>query len=108
MRQLAHFLEKRLPGNPKVIVVNKPGAGGVLAANGFYARTKGDGKTMGMFTGFALKMVLKEPSIRFDINKMNLLSIQSTNQVILISKETGIKTASDLLSFKKPLIVGTS
>lgn len=108
VRQLAPFLEKRLPGNPTVIIVNKPGAGGVLAANSFYATTKGDGKTIGMFTGFALKLVLKDPSIRFDINKMDLLGIQSTNQVTLVSKDTGIKNVSDLLSYKKPLIVGTS
>jgi putative tricarboxylic transport membrane protein len=108
VRQLAPFLEKRLPGNPTVIVINKPGAGGVLAANSFYNTTKGDGTTIGMFTGFALKMVLKESSIRFDINKMNLLGIQSTNQVTLVSKDTGIETAADLVAFKKQLIVGTS
>ena len=108
MRQLAPFLEKQLPGNPTVIVINKPGAGGVLAANSFYQTAKGDGKTIGMFTGFALKWVLKDPSIRFDIDKMHLLGIQSTNQVTLVSKETGINTAADLLNVKEPLIVGTS
>ncbi len=107
-RSLVPFLEKRLPGNPTVIVVNKPGAGGVLAANSFYKTTKGDGKTIGMFTGFALKLVLNDKSIRFDIDKMPLLGIQSTNQVILVSKATGIKTAGDLLKVKEPLIVGTS
>jgi len=107
-RQVAPFLEKRLPGNPTVIVVNKPGAGGILAANSFYKTTKGDGKTIGMFTGFALKVALKDKSIHFDIDKMHLLGIQSTNQVTLVSKETGIKTAADLLNVKEPLIVGTS
>lgn len=108
VRQLAPFLEKRLPGNPTVIIVNKPGAGGVLAANSFYKTTKGDGKTIGMFTGFALKLVLNDKSIHFDIDKMHLLGIQSTNQVTLVSKATGIKTAGDLLKVKEPLIVGTS
>lgn len=108
MRQLAPFLEKHLPGNPTVIVVNKPGAGGILAANSFYKTAKGDGKTIGMFTGFALKVALKDKSVRFDISKMHLLGIQATNQVTLIRKETGVKTAADLLKVKEPLIVGTS
>lgn len=108
VRQLAPVLSKFLPGNPTVVIINKPGAGGVLAANSFYKTTKGDGKTIGMFTGFALKLALKDKSIRFDIDKMNLLGIQSTNQVMLVGKETGVKTVEDLLKVKEPLIVGTS
>ncbi|MBN2059476.1 MAG: hypothetical protein JW882_03570 [Deltaproteobacteria bacterium] len=108
MRQLAPFLEKHLPGNPTVIVLNKEGAGGLLAANSFYKTTKGDGKTIGMFTGFTLPLVLQDSAVQFDINKMHLLGIESTNQVMLVSKETGIETAADLLKVKSPLIVGTS
>jgi len=108
MRQLAPHLQKHLPGNPTIIVVNKPGAGGILAANSFYQTAKGDGKTIGMFTGFALRVALKDKSVRFDINEMHLLGIQPTNQVTLLHKNTGVTTAADLLSVKEPLIVGTS
>lgn len=108
MRQLAPYLKKHLPGKPTIIVVNKPGAGGIKAANSFYQTTKGNGKTIGMFTGVTLKVALKDKSVRFDINKMHLLGIQPTNQVTLLHKNTGVMTAADLLSVKEPLIVGTS
>jgi tripartite-type tricarboxylate transporter receptor subunit TctC len=108
MRQLKPFLESHLPGKPTVAIINKPGAGGILAVNSFYQTAKGDGKTIGMFTGVTLKVAIKDKSVRFDINKMHLLGIQPTNQVTLLHKDTGVKTPADLLKVKKALLVGTS
>ena len=34
-RALPPFMEKYLPGNPKILVVNKPGAGGIVGGNYF-------------------------------------------------------------------------
>ena len=37
-RALQPFMEKHLPGNPKILVVNKPGAGGIVGADSMTAR----------------------------------------------------------------------
>jgi tripartite-type tricarboxylate transporter receptor subunit TctC len=39
------FLQQHLPGNPKVVVLNKPGGGSILGANYFQSQ-KGDGLTL--------------------------------------------------------------
>ena len=42
-RALQPFMEKHLPGNPKILVVNKPGAGGIVGGNYFESNAKKDG-----------------------------------------------------------------
>jgi putative tricarboxylic transport membrane protein len=45
-RLIAPFLTKYLPGNPNVIVENRPGADGVVALNYFVTQVKPDGLTV--------------------------------------------------------------
>ncbi|MDH3704225.1 MAG: tricarboxylate transporter, partial [Alphaproteobacteria bacterium] len=42
-RFMLPYFQKYLPGNPKILVVNKPGAGGILGGNYFEQRAKKDG-----------------------------------------------------------------
>ena len=42
-RFMQPFLEKHLPGKPKLLIVNKPGAGGIVGGNYFQQRSKKDG-----------------------------------------------------------------
>ena len=39
------FLQQYLPGNPKVVVLNKPGGSSILGAN-YFQKQKGDGLTL--------------------------------------------------------------
>lgn len=45
-RTLGQFLVAHLPGAPKLVVINQPGAEGVIALNSFYMRAKPDGLTV--------------------------------------------------------------
>jgi len=47
-RVLARHLSKHIPGNPRMIVQNMPGAGGVLMTTYLYNRAKPDGLTFGV------------------------------------------------------------
>ena len=42
-RTLARHLPKHIPGNPRILVQNKPGAGGIVAANYIYNVAPQDG-----------------------------------------------------------------
>ena len=42
-RTLARHLPKHIPGNPRILVQNKPGAGGIVSANYIYNVAKQDG-----------------------------------------------------------------
>ncbi len=108
VRQVRPFLQKHLPGNPTVFIENNPGAGGILAVNRFYQAAPTDGTAAGMFTGFPLRYALDDEAILFDIDEMQLLGVQPTNQVTLIAESVGINEPRDLLEVKEPLLVGTS
>src|SRR5215470_18356833 len=53
-RLIARHLERHIPGKPTVLVVNKPGAGGMIAANELYNRSKPDGLWMSTMNTGAL------------------------------------------------------
>jgi tripartite-type tricarboxylate transporter receptor subunit TctC len=42
-RFLQQYMQKYLPGNPRILVINKPGAGGILGTNHFQQRATKDG-----------------------------------------------------------------
>ena len=44
-RLIARHIERHLPGKPRIDVANKPGAGGMIAANELYNLNKPDGLT---------------------------------------------------------------
>ena len=46
-RTAARHIGKYIPGNPKIVVKNMPGASGMVAANWLYNIAKKDGLTMG-------------------------------------------------------------
>ena len=46
-RTVARHLPNHIPGKPRVIVQNKPGAGGVVAANYIYGVARQDGSVIG-------------------------------------------------------------
>ncbi|MDD9926319.1 MAG: tripartite tricarboxylate transporter substrate-binding protein [Rhodospirillaceae bacterium] len=67
-RALQPFMEKHLPGNPKILVVNKPGAGGIVGGNYFESNAKKDGTwVMALSTSTILNYILADPRVKFDI-----------------------------------------
>jgi len=69
-RLFARHLERHIPGKPTVLVVNKPGAGGMIAANELYNRSKPDGLTMStMNTGALFGIATGNDALKFDLQK---------------------------------------
>jgi tripartite-type tricarboxylate transporter receptor subunit TctC len=55
-RMLARYMPKYLPGNPTMVVVNMPGAGGIIAANHLFNIAEKDGTVIGTLNRFAAVM----------------------------------------------------
>lgn len=69
-RLIARHLERHIPGKPTVLVVNKPGAGGMIAANELYNRSKPDGLWMStMNTGALFGIATGNDALKFDLTK---------------------------------------
>jgi tripartite-type tricarboxylate transporter receptor subunit TctC len=69
-RLIAKHLERYIPGKPTVLVINKPGAGGMIAVNELYNVKKPDGLTMStMNTGALFGLATGNDALKFDLQK---------------------------------------
>jgi tripartite-type tricarboxylate transporter receptor subunit TctC len=104
----APFLSEYIPGKPKVIVQNMPGAGGIRAMNYLMEKAPKDGTTIGLVhSSVPFAPLYGLEGANFDPRKMNWLGSINTASGICVSWHTsGIKTWDDLMN--KEYVVGTS
>jgi tripartite-type tricarboxylate transporter receptor subunit TctC len=107
-RTLARHLGRNIPGNPKILVQNRPGAGGIVATNYINNVAKQDGSFIGAVqrtVPFDQIMGFKGP--KFDPVKMHWLgSVTNEAGVIVVTKKAKVKKLEDV--FKHPLIAGST
>ncbi len=104
-RQFAPFMKTYLPGNPTIIIENRPGAGGAVGANYVYAQAKPDGLTIGFLVGVVTQGLIGGENIRFDPAKFLWVGAVSQTQVLLAAKELNLSSFRDLLKPAKPLVM---
>ena len=81
-RFLAEFMSKHIPGNPAIVVQNRPGAGSRTAAAHIYSVAPKDGLHMGLTLNMLpLFQVLDGKAARYDMTKVNWIG----NMVDLVS-----------------------
>jgi tripartite-type tricarboxylate transporter receptor subunit TctC len=67
-RLMAPYFEKYLPGNPTILVVNRPGGGGLTGVNYYDATAKPDGLTvLALSTSALSNYMLGDERARFDM-----------------------------------------
>lgn len=95
-RGIAPLLSKYLPNNPTILLVNKPGAGGIVAAQYLWSR-KPDGYTFGLWNGVALVLAQKTLKVKYDMRKVSWLGRANTEvPVTAVPKGGRYKTWEDL------------
>ncbi|MBV7393081.1 hypothetical protein [Mameliella sediminis] len=92
-RVLAAKLSENLPGNPDIIVLNKPGGGSVTASNDFHANAPADGTTLIMAsTSTFLPALLGASVAKYDPNEWVAVSGFARGATMFgISKQIGAK-----------------
>ena len=69
-RVIARHIERYIPGKPRIDVANKPGAGGMIAANELYNLKKPDGLSISTLnTGSLFATATGNEAIKFDLQK---------------------------------------
>jgi tripartite-type tricarboxylate transporter receptor subunit TctC len=99
VKALVPFLEKYIPGNPKIVMEYMPGGGSRKAANYLYRTARPDGLTIGnLSAGMVSLAVLGESGILYDIDKFFYLgSPYSTYHAVFLSrKQAGLDTIGKL------------
>lgn len=105
-RTLIPYLEKHIPGNPSIDVINKPGASSMIAANYTAQAIKNDGFAIGSMNAVAMnKAAGGDPSARFDLREMKMIGAHKLTRVV-IAKKDGITGIDDLLGGGTELVMG--
>ncbi|WP_322044054.1 hypothetical protein [Paraburkholderia sp. J67] len=107
-RQFARFFVKYIPGQPRAVVMNVIGAGGMVAAASLQSRQPNDGTVIGFLQRNNLYLpLLDERQNRFDPRKVRWLgSLDKVEYCIVAMTRAGATRSADL--FKKKLYIGAT
>ena len=91
-RIFARYVRKYLPGNPRLIVQNMPGAGGIIATSYLAKRASHDGFTIGAtYNSVAMNQRIGLTGVHYDARKfIPVGSVESLSQVILVRRDLPI------------------
>lgn len=105
---LERHMEKVIPGNPRIVVMSMPGAGGLRLVNYMYNAAPKDGTTLGlMLATLALAPRYGLEGAQFDATKFNFIGSLNSAAGQCVSWHTSpIKTWQDML--EKEFLVGAT
>ncbi len=107
-RVASAWLPRYIPGNPKIIVRNMPGAGGAKAANFLYQQGSKDGLTIGMISqASALQQVIQDPAVEYDVRRFTWLGRMTPIVEVTVTWHTSpVKTIQDAM--KRETVLGAT
>ena len=104
-RLVSRYLPKYIPGRPKFIVLNMPGAGGRIALNHASNIAKRDGLTWIVIPTSPNAFQILDKNRKFDLTEMIYLRGSSEPGATVIRDITGVKEPADLLKIDPKLLV---
>jgi len=101
-RLIARHMVKYIPGKPNMIVINLPGAGGIVAANYMMNRAKKGGIEFAILSReVAISQRTRETGVNYDVRKLIALgSAAASTSVMVMSKDHPVKTLAQLKAYK--------
>jgi tripartite-type tricarboxylate transporter receptor subunit TctC len=107
-REIAKYLGRHIPGNPRIVVSNMPGAGGIVAMNYFYRNAPKDGTFIGgMQNNTPFEPLLGTKEAQYDATKFNWLGSPSAEVgLIAVWRNVPVNSIADLK--KREITVGSS
>ena len=103
-RVIARHLPRLIEGNPRVVVKNMPGAGGLMAVNYIGEIAKPNGLTVSNFSGGYTYQILKDPALRVDLTKNPWIAGVGGTSIIYARKDTkpGLNKPIDIWKVTNP------
>jgi tripartite-type tricarboxylate transporter receptor subunit TctC len=105
-RTLAHHLARHIPGQPSIIVQNKPGASSIVAANYVYEIAPKDGTIIAAAQRpIPFQTLFGDTGVRFDVRKMQWLGSTTNELGVVVAWHTAPQqTFADL--YKSEMVIG--
>jgi tripartite-type tricarboxylate transporter receptor subunit TctC len=109
-RLVARHIGRHIPGTPTVIVVNMPGAGGLVAANHLFNAAPKDGTVIGLFHEAQVMNQLTEgEGVQFDLLKFNWLgSSYDDPNVCIVRSDAAVTGFQGLIGRAEPIAIGAT
>jgi tripartite-type tricarboxylate transporter receptor subunit TctC len=107
-RTLARYLSRHIPGTPRIVVTNMPGAGGISATNYLYRGAPKDGTFIGSVqNNLPFEPLLGTREAIYDPTKFNWLGSPSIEVgLVVVWKTAPVNTIEDLK--QREITVGSS
>ena len=107
-RTLAKHIGRHIPGNPPVVPVNMPGAGGLKMTNYIYNAAPKDGTSFGNPNGgILLEPLLGGQGANFDATKLSWIGSPDRDTTVCVARrDAEVQSVDDLRT--KELIVGST
>lgn len=103
-RMLAPHLEKSLPGKPEIIVLNRPGAGGISGANYYDSKAPKDGTMIfALSISTAMNYAFGDPRIKFKLEDYHPVLNSPRSSTQYVRKDLGLADIKDLKGKLKKL-----
>ena len=107
-RTVAKYLGNHLPGSPRIIVQNMPGAGGIVAMNYLYTTAPKDGTMIAAVdNNTPVEPLLGTPEAKYDSTRFNWLGSPTSEVGLVIVWHTAPVNSIDDLK-KREISVGSS
>lgn len=105
-RIFAYFLPTYVPGNPKVVVRNQPGAAGAIGNNIFYASGNPDGLHLVMNASSSVALQLRSRDIvKYDLTHFKHIGHVNRGGNLLMIRKATLKRLNDPKA--EPVVCGT-
>ena len=108
-RAVAPFMAKHIPGNPRVVIQNMDGGGGMTAANFVYEKARPDGLTLSTGPWNSMGALTKAPGVRIDYTKMSFIGgfpEPLVNYARTDVLKGGLKSPLDIVKATSPTVAG--
>jgi tripartite-type tricarboxylate transporter receptor subunit TctC len=98
-RVIAKYFGKYVPGNPNVIVENRPGAGGLVATNYLANQAPKDGTViLNVGASSMLKQLAGDKGVEYDVTKFQYLGAPfSDHNILTVRKSSGFTRLEEIL-----------
>jgi len=109
-RLVARHLGQHLPGNPRVIVQNMPGGGGLIAPNYLYNVAKQDGTVLSSLgRNIYVDQMVGTEGVKFDLNKVRWIGNETEDTTLgYMLTNTPYTSIEAIRSAKRPPNIGYS
>src|SRR5262245_8586183 len=103
----AEAYSRHIPGNPKVLPIFMPGAGGSTAINNAQNVAEADGLTIvSPLKGAVMAQAIGDPSVKYDLSKFNWIGrITDATQILFVSSKVAARTVDDFR--RHEIIIGS-